>query len=229
MSLARPKEIPFIPVPAIPTHCIKARRIYESAKVYHDITGLRELLRQYDRHYRPEKPIVIRFLLDSNHNLSFGEEGSPSENVPAHCQLDRFHKYGSIDTAPTCICSGNLMFDKSSPEPELLKINHKSGDFRCDFQSLQFALRKLLSFDINISSQLEIEELNRSGAHVNSFHVERAILEEYFSGLRENEINSPKRQKVLTPPRPSPGFFQKTPISPNRAAGVVKKLSFSPE
>ena len=95
---------------------------------------------------------VLRFLLSTNNNLIFAKEGYPSKDIPAHFQMANLNYEHA-----KCLTAGNAFFNEKG---ELCKINHKSGDFRPSFDSLQFVFPALLKAGIPIAKELEIDKLN---------------------------------------------------------------------
>ena len=58
-------------------------------------------------------------------------------------------------------------------------INHKSGDFRPSFDSLQFVFPQLIKANIPMSNILEIEQLDRSGCRLKKYQINHSDILEY--------------------------------------------------
>ena len=110
-----------------------------------------------------KKATTVRFLVDMKYQLWFAEEGAASKKIPAHYQMTN-----EPPSAASCISAGNIIF--SSDYQTITHVNHKSGDFRPDFNSLQYLFAilianedKLTSQGISINPELCVEEIGSSG------------------------------------------------------------------
>lgn len=105
----------------------------------------------------------VRFLVDNKHQLWFAEEGPASKTIPAHYQMTN-----ELPNVASCISAGNIIF--SSDYKAIIYVNHKSGDFEPDFNSLQYLFAILIAnknvltdLGISISPFLDVEELSSLG------------------------------------------------------------------
>lgn len=125
---------------------------------------------------------TIRYLVDPAHYIWFALEGPPSKTVPAHWQMT-----DEYQSSAKCLAAGNIRFSKSYEE--ITVINHKSGDFRPEFTSLQLVLailaqnRAILeSQSIKLASDLSIDRLSSSGGPEATFIIN---LEDLYSWVAE--------------------------------------------
>lgn len=116
---------------------------------------------------------VLRFLLRTNGELVFAHEGYPSGLIPAH-----WHMAGTtMPLDAKCITAGNVFFDE---ENNLRCINHKSGDFRPPFDSLQFVFPELIKAKIPLANKLAIQRLNSSGVQEQTYEVDSKDILSYY-------------------------------------------------
>lgn len=106
----------------------------------------------------------LRYLVDTSGTAWFARETRDNEpKAPAHYKMT-----GERSNAARCKTAGNIFFNEDYSV--LLKINHKSGDFRPSFESIKWLLailvvnEKALPFDL--PKVLTIEELNYNGGLV---------------------------------------------------------------
>lgn len=143
---------------------------------------------------------VLRFLLKTNGELVFAHEGSPGGVVPSHWQMT-----GEDDSlSAECYTAGNALF---RIEDDFLQvINHKSGDFRPEFDSLLFLFPELINNKILMGNSLEIQQLDNSGALLVSHYLNyEDVLECYHSTAQDGSGNSNTLDSQAAPP---PGFVQ---------------------
>lgn len=126
---------------------------------------------------------VIRFLLSTDYELVFAGEGYPSGKIPAHFQMADF----DLDKA-MCFTAGNAYFNEDG---ELCKINHKSGDFRPSFDSLQFLLPVLVQLGVPLAKEIEIEKLNDRGGYVASVNISSSLMRELY---KDSPVIIPKQK-----------------------------------
>lgn len=103
----------------------------------------------------------FRFALTNNNELVFGREGLPTLCTPAHCDLVQ----GS-----TCQSAGNIEFNKQN---QIIRVRNKSGDFKPDFQSLQFVF--MVIKELVAKNKLQI--------------ADEIIINGHFSDRKYYEIN----------------------------------------
>lgn len=124
--------------------------------------------------------IAVRFLLTDAHQLIFGLEGVPGGETPAHFQLSNLVRYEA-----SCITAGDAFFDKNH---RLCRINHKSGDFRPSFHSLQFVLPLLLTEKIDLAEVLMIEELNDKGGLIEIHCIDTSLIKTHYKPTPDHTL-----------------------------------------
>lgn len=130
---------------------------------------------------------VLRFLLRTDGELVFAHEGCPNGVIPAH-----WHMTGATRVFnATCITAGNVFFDENNT---LQIINHKSGDFRPAFDSLQFVFPELIKA-VSLDETLEIQELSSSGALEQTYKVTHKEIQTFYE---DQPINC-QQEKISTP------------------------------
>ena len=137
------------------------RRDWTSTYTIYPLFLLDELIRKVRARKTPID--AIRYLVDTNKQLWFAEEGCASAIIPAHYQMT-----GNPASSARCIAAGNIIF--SADYKNIIAINHKSGDFRPGFDSIRWPLailiaheRVLASFSMKINSTLVLEQLTSTG------------------------------------------------------------------
>lgn len=99
----------------------------------------------------------IRFIMDSTYQVWFAEEGTPCAKIPGH---------GQIIEGRTCLTAGVLRFSNNI---DTLKIDHKSGDYRPQFDSLKWFLAALIinmkTIKIKLPSTLSLLRLYSNGGN----------------------------------------------------------------
>lgn len=131
---------------------------------------------------------VLRFLLRTNGELVFAHEGCPNGIIPAHWHMTGAHRVFDA----FCITAGNVFFDENNI---LQIINHKSGDFRPEFDSLQFVFPELIK-SISLDKTLEIQKLCSSGALEQTYKITHKDIQTFYE---EQQINC--QQEILIPER----------------------------
>lgn len=113
---------------------------------------------------------TLRFLLTIDDQLVFGPEGvpSPRNDIPAHAHLAEAKSIWSEE----CITAGNAYF---SDDNKLVGINHKSGDFRPSFDSLQFVFPHFSRFAIPMAKSILVYELDIYGGYVSDYVINSDI------------------------------------------------------
>ncbi|MBA3660590.1 MAG: hypothetical protein H0W64_02585 [Gammaproteobacteria bacterium] len=150
---------------------------------------------------------VVRFLLKVDNTLLFAKEGYPCGEIPAHFQM------ANLDIRKAfCLSAGNAFFDDKNT---LYKINHQSGDFRPDFNSLGLALSAFKSNRIKLNSTIRINELNKHGCTIKSYQL--------ASNLIDENIIAEANKKNLTPLSTSNNIH--SPQSKKDKKGSSLKLS----
>lgn len=106
---------------------------------------------------------TIRYLVDCSNQLWFAREGAPNKTIPAHYQMT-----GEPHNVARCLAAGNIEF--SADFTRIIMVNHKSGDFRPTFESVQWPLAILIANEpilaassIELDETVRIEHLSASG------------------------------------------------------------------
>ena len=99
----------------------------------------------------------FRFLIDTQDKLWFAREGTPGNLIPAHYQIT-----GTLRPLARCRAAGTLTIQGD----QLVSIDHKSGDFRPSFSSIQrllriFAQTEALPFVIKDFTIIELDDGGR--------------------------------------------------------------------
>jgi hypothetical protein len=86
-------------------------------------------LELHDAKYQAQKLKMLRFLLTTSGEMRFAREGRPvAKYIPPHYMMG------------DCLTAGNMLVN---PQNEIVKINNKSGDFRPNGNTLQYAIMSL--------------------------------------------------------------------------------------
>lgn len=100
----------------------------------------------------PAKLKAVRFIVNADNELVFGREGYPGMNIPMHCEMD---------DEGECVTAGNMFFDAND---KLVKISNQSGDFRPEFETLQFAVLLLCKQGmVPEAGKLVIDKIDKRG------------------------------------------------------------------
>ena len=125
-----------------------------------DIYSISTLKTLLDEKEKNKELPDLRFLVDLDKNALFARETHQRIPAPAHYQMT-----GELQKNACCITAGNLFL--SPNYKQLLKANHKSGDFRPSFDSLKWFIAILIlnekRLPFSLPEKLIIEELNYSG------------------------------------------------------------------
>ncbi|KGP62498.1 hypothetical protein EP47_06230 [Legionella norrlandica] len=132
---------------------------------------------------------ALRFLLKTDGELVFAHEGCPNGIVPSHWQMTGATRVFDA----SCITAGNVFFDERNT---LQIINHKSGDFRPAFDSLQFVFPELIKA-ISLGKTLEIQKLYSSGAVEETYKITREDIQTFYE---DQQINC-QQENTSTPER----------------------------
>ncbi len=131
---------------------------------------------------------TIRYLVDLEKNLWFAKEGAPSKTIPAHC-----------------LAAGNIEF--SADYQYIQMINHKSGDFRPNFESIAWLLAILIANKTPLKEDLRIEHLTPAGGYQNIYILSSAELTTWFLKKFPIEIpcftHQPQENKTVVYPKTS--------------------------
>lgn len=123
--------------------------------------------------------VVLRYALTEQNEMRYGAEATPGKRTPAHVQLI------SRDSAVSrqnirCLAAGNIIIK----DGKLVAITNKSGDFRPDVQSMQFALAAMLREGIAFGNEITIEQ-----------HLFDA--NDYYAGMYEYKVTIECLKKAL--------------------------------
>lgn len=156
---------------AIPVNLENRNRLVgvENAPIFYQADALPSLLKT-----TPSSAInkngerVVRFLLTMDNQLIFAREGAPSGEIPAHYQMANF----DVEKAK-CLTAGNAFFNEKG---ELCRLNHKSGDFRPSFDTLQFIMPLVIALGIPVASELVIDKLDKNGGLIKSIPLDTSLI-----------------------------------------------------
>jgi hypothetical protein len=143
---------------------------------------------------------VLRYLVDIGGRLWFAREtqaGGPA--APAHYQMT-----GEDSNGAFCKAAGNIRLDENYQA--LININHKSGDFRPSFISLQWLFAILLkkeALPFSLPENLAIEELDSNGAPIKENLWPTKMLKEWAEQITDPNLltkitNQPKKTKMVS-------------------------------
>jgi hypothetical protein len=156
----------------------------------HDIYPLSHLAALIEK-IKARGEFSIRYLVDIANVMWFALEGVPNATTPAHWQMT-----GEYQSTAKCLAAGNIYF--SADYKEIILINHKSGDFRPDFDSLQIALAilaknraVLTSMSLKLAAELSIEALSSSGGHESTFKIKWTDLCSWVDDKFDNPYSQP--------------------------------------
>lgn len=148
-------------------------RIY----AYNELDQLLQQIFPVKHNVYGKKCKVVRFLVKINGDIVFAKEGYPSGDVPAHYQMANANSFSAA-----CITAGNAYFDD---EHKLCILDHQSGDFRPAFDSLQFALDALVNKNIELSKNIQIKKLTKTGVFQASYSI---TAPPQFTPVNQDEI-----------------------------------------
>ncbi|MBX9704343.1 MAG: hypothetical protein K2X39_09350, partial [Silvanigrellaceae bacterium] len=143
--------------------------------VIYSLTHLNELLsaleisKEYHLRNNRYNTNKIRYLVTTEMQLVFAKEGTPNESVPAHYRMTCEEKENA-----QCLAAGNIYVKKIGNHFQITKINHKSGDFKPELESMKWALAILLAHEASLPENflpdtLVIEKINSSGGGETSY------------------------------------------------------------
>ena len=105
----------------------------------------------------PDERQTLRYLVDRNYHAWFAEEGH-SKTIPTHGEM----------TDGSCLGAGNITL--SDDFTTIVTINHKSGDMKPSFSSIQWLLAililnesQLTTASLALAKDLRLEPLTESG------------------------------------------------------------------
>jgi len=100
----------------------------------------------------PECKTSIRYIVKTNGNMLFAQEGRPGRSIPAHRQM-------SWD----CLAAGNIFFNDDFTE--IIAINNQSGDFKPQPHSIIWPLKILLTSPLAFSQDFTLRIYNADQVH----------------------------------------------------------------
>ncbi|MCX7116706.1 MAG: hypothetical protein NTW94_02120 [Legionellales bacterium] len=123
----------------------------------------------------------LRYLVDTENKLWFALEGPGGGHyTPCHYQMT-----GEPSSNSRCIAVGNIeISDKAGGGFQVAMLNHKSGDFSPNFDTLQWVLGILLANEKTLSAaniffapHLSLEKLTSRGGTDETFSVTKSELD----------------------------------------------------
>lgn len=130
----------------------------------------------------------IRFVMNQHFQVWFSKEGPPSSITPGH---------GQMLEKEACICAGVLRFSKSF---DILEIDHKSGDFRPDFNSLQWFLLALAvnikSIKIQLPQMLYLLKLDSNGGNQSKYELSIESILNWAKTVQKQQIDQLVEQTI---------------------------------
>lgn len=142
-------------------------KIYPVCKLNELVADVRE-----DAHPLRE----FRYLVDADQRLWFAREGGPNGIIPEHYKMT-----GEPSSTAKCLAAGNITF--SDDYKFIVSVNHKSGDFRPQFDSIKWVLAILVASEpclgelsIELAPKLLVAKLTSSGGEDNVYHLEKEAL-----------------------------------------------------
>ncbi|PWY55871.1 hypothetical protein DGG96_10185 [Legionella qingyii] len=152
-----------------------------SEYLIHSLATLGQLLTEMKQ---GEETPVLRYLVCLNKLAWFAREShSNAPDAPAH-----FKMTGSPQNQAFCKTAGNLFF--SEDYSTLIKINHKSGDFRPSFDSIKWILAILVinetCLPFNLPEVLIIDELDHNGKTIGTHQCSIASIKNWLTTFAEN-------------------------------------------
>lgn len=137
------------------------------------------------------KDKVIRILVTKEGELVLGLEGKPGKEIPAHFQMS------DLDVSKAlCITAGNAYFNDKG---ELTRIDHKSGDFRPPFDTLQHALALLVKAGVKFAPEVHIDKLNDRGGTEKRFTVKGEDITAHYTVAQKQVKLSSEENIDVTP------------------------------
>ena len=159
-------------------------------KIY-TIETLKDLFDEQKRN--KEIDCDLRFLVDIYGTLWFARETHDGVHPAAPA-----HQY--MASKDNCRTAGNLFFDAT--RETLLKINHKSGDYRPSFESLKWLLIILVlneeKLPFKLPETLEIDQLNYSNAPIYTYKVSISAIISWVKSLDATSILDLDKQHSFT-------------------------------
>ncbi len=154
----------------------------------------------------------FRFLVDIEHQLWFALEGTVSPSIPGHFQM--------TDDSD-CLSAGNITINEKN---EIIKINHKSGDFKPAFECLAHALAILThnqgDNSYTLAESISIEKLTQANVEECVYQIKRTALDAWATPFNKyvQETKEVQVRTVSPPERKRPALY----------SGVAGALDFSP-
>lgn len=154
--------------------------------VSHKIESLHTLKNLIDIKQEAEEPSDLRFLVDGHFKAWFARETHANRPLaPKHYQMT-----GNLRKQAQCIAAGNLELDKD--HTTLIKVNHKSGDFRPSFNSLKWLLAILVlnedQLPFKLPEHLLIERLNSVGGLEQNYNCPMSLIKEWVQTFQDNNM-----------------------------------------
>ncbi|MDR3503473.1 MAG: hypothetical protein P4L79_12925 [Legionella sp.] len=178
----------------------------------------------------------LRYLVDTNGQAWFARETRDNAPIaPPHYRMT-----GSPRNAAYCKTAGNLFF--SEDYSTLIKVNHKSGDFRPSFASIKWILAILVANEDRLSFKLPealtIEELDHNGKVTDTHQCSIADIKKWLQTFKENtaltlklkaQDAETKTVRYESERRSLIADADQANFAPPNANGVSKRLAFGDE
>jgi len=117
---------------------------------FYTLDNCQELLEEIKRRKSLGEAIDVRYLVDKNNILWLAKEGKPSRTIPRH-----------KDMGINCKAAGNLYFDYETLD--LVRLNHSSGDFEPDVNSLMWPLAILAAKAVPTRPEVIVDIILQDG------------------------------------------------------------------
>ncbi|WP_058535823.1 hypothetical protein [Legionella saoudiensis] len=152
-----------------------------SEYLIHSLATLGQLLTEMQQ---GEEVPALRYLVDTDKTAWFARESQDTgPAAPAHYQMT-----GNAQNAAFCKTAGNLFL--SEDYSTLIRINHKSGDFRPTFASIKWILAILAinedRLPFKLPEVLTIEELDHNGKVQNTHQYAITDIRNWLKTFAEN-------------------------------------------
>lgn len=142
-------------------HTSMKRRNIRAEYTIHTIQTFHTIVDDFFKNHSNKEKCKVRFLISNNYELLFAPEGTPNSTVPAHYQMTG----AQLQSNASCITAGNFKINKNK---EIVLVNHKSGDFRPTFNSLQWAFAVCFANDVKFAETITIVQLGDRGEKLRS-------------------------------------------------------------
>ncbi len=204
-------DTPTTPLDSLYPQAFKAQNI---RNIGHDLDCVLYPIYQLDqltRVMQQKNTFIARFVVNQEGVLWFAEEGVPESNIPAHYQMCSEHASNAW-----CLTAGNIEF---SPDyRQIIRVNHKSGDFRPSFESLAVFFSIYLrapridsvALPVLLASNVQVEKLSSSNSVDDTHNFTMDDLEAWGSSINTMSPQ-PKQTNPICYTKPHVTRFRATP------------------